>query len=261
MTGFSPRTRMIGAFGCMIAVAGAVSDSPVRAEPARPIPRVAQGPAMPPEVTPGPGQSDANTTAPVAACDVVCVRRNADPAAQACVPLIEARAPLDYDWLSRPFGGMFTQAEQPGADGIVRYRGDSIRVLVQNQWLRHAYECSWDPANGRIVGVQLRLGRLVPPAAVAQAAGTDSSNVPSTTLTAKSPAEVQRLIQQSLQRAAGAPTAPSAEKPKPKPTWGEPGIVWIKQSHLRSAQIDSTVRVSQATRNRSSVRSHKDQLR
>lgn len=252
---------MIGAFGCMIAVAGAVSDSPVRAEPARPIPRVAQGPAMPPEVTPGPGQSDANTTAPVAACDVVCVRRNADPAAQACVPLIEARAPLDYDWLSRPFGGMFTQAEQPGADGIVRYRGDSIRVLVQNQWLRHAYECSWDPANGRIVGVQLRPGRLVPPAAVAQAAGTDSSNVPSTTLTAKSPAEVQRLIQQSLQRAAGAPTAPSAEKPKPKPTWGEPGIVWIRQSHLHTAQIDSTVRVSQATRSRSTVRSHKDQVR
>ena len=97
---------------------------------------------------------------------IVVLRRNADPAAQACVSLIEAKAAVDYDWLSRPFGGMFTQAEQPGADGIVRYRGDSIRVLAQNQWLRHAYECAWDAAAGKIVAVQLRPGRLVPPAAI-----------------------------------------------------------------------------------------------
>ncbi|WP_148287837.1 hypothetical protein [Rhodopseudomonas sp. B29] len=259
MMGFS-NPRMV--ICCVIAVVYGLAATDGRAEPGRASTRIAQGPAMPPEVTPAPAPTDQNAAPVPTACDTACVRRNADSAAQACVPLIEARAPLDYDWLSRPFGGMFTQAEQPGSDGVVRYRGDSIRVLVQNQWLRHAYECAWDPMNGRIVGVQLRPGRLVPPAAVSQAAGIDASKAGgATTVTAKSPAEVQRMIQESLQRAAGVQPTPMAEKSKPKPSWGEPGIVWVRQSHLRTAQIDSKVSISQLPRSRSAPRHQKNDSR
>ena len=78
--------------------------------------RTAQGQA--PIIAPPPAAPAAE------ACDDLCVRRAADYAAQACVPLIEAKAAIDFDWLSRPFGGMFTQAEKPRGDGIIRYRGD-----------------------------------------------------------------------------------------------------------------------------------------
>jgi hypothetical protein len=124
---------------CALSAATTVAWAQSAAKPAGT--KVAQSsPGLPPAVA----QPPAPTTA--ADCDDLCVRRNADAAAQSCVGLIEAQAPVDYDWLSRPFGGMFTQAEKPGPDGIVRYRGDAIRVLTaQNQWLRHAYECAWDP--------------------------------------------------------------------------------------------------------------------
>jgi hypothetical protein len=197
----------------------------ISAAPARPaLVHTAQG--QPPVIEP-PAAASAEV------CDNACVRRAADFAAQTCVPLIEAKATLDYDWLSRPFGGMFTQAEKPGADGIIRYRGDSIRILTQNQWLRYAYECAFDPVARKIVSVQLRPGRLVPPAAVAQAMGVPVG---------------QQAAQKAPQRQAQAgQPQPAAAKPKPRPHFGEPSPISITQARLRSGQVDSLTRISQVS--------------
>jgi hypothetical protein len=204
--------------------------------------RVAQSsPGLPPALAQPPAPASP------AECDDVCVRRNADAAAQACVGLIEAQAPVDYDWLSRPFGGMFTQAEKPGADGIIRYRGDAIRVLTaQNQWLRHAYECAWDPVAHKIVEARLRPGRLVPPADVA--------------------AFIKSVIERSQQRQAAAqpnqaapqlpPQTRIVQKPvQPKvvhrrPHYSEPSAVAISQARARTARADSPARIFQAAPNR-----------
>ncbi|MBN8966777.1 MAG: hypothetical protein J0H89_15735, partial [Rhizobiales bacterium] len=174
-------------------------------------------------------------------CDALCVRRNADVAAQACVPLIEARAPLDYDWLSRPFGGMFTQAEQPGADGIIRYRGDGIRVLTaQNQWLRHAYQCSYDPVKRQIVAVDLRPGRLVPPADVAKFITDVLKHQPG----------AQVATRQAGQNATPGQQQTAAKTPaKPKrAVYGEPSLISISQARLKTGQIDSVTSIAQSSR-------------
>lgn len=189
-------------------------------------------PGLPPTVAEPPPAPSA------AACDANCVRRSADTAAQACVPLIEAKAPIDYDWLSRPFGGMFTQAEKPGKDGVIRYRGDGIRVLTaQNQWLRHAYECAYDPVARKIVDVQLRPGRLVPPADVAHFIADILKKHPGAQVSTQ-------LIGKD-----GKPLPPQAKAAvKPRPQYGEPGPITIAQAHLHTPRIDSEVRVSQSTR-------------
>ena len=211
--------------------ADSVSVAPANVSPAAPAnPAAPAGPAamrmaqgQPPIVQPP-------ASAPAAeACDDACVRRAADFAAQSCVPLIEAKAAIDYDWLSRPFGGMFTQAEKPRGDGIIRYRGDSIRILTQNQWLRYAYECAFDPVARKIVSVEVRPGRLVPPAAVAQAAG---------------PVVGQPAPQKPAQPKAVQPQ-PAAAKPKPRPHFGEPSPIAIAQVHPHGAQVDSLTHIFQ----------------
>jgi hypothetical protein len=141
--------------------------------------------------------------------------------------LIEAKAAIDYDWLSRPFGGMFTQAERPGADGIIRYRGDSIRILTRNQWLRYAYECAFDPVARKLVSVQLRPGRLSPPAAVAEAAGAKVGL----------PLPVAQKAPQRI-----------AVKPKPRRHFGEPSPISITQAYLHGGQVDSLTHIFQIPR-------------
>jgi hypothetical protein len=214
------------------------------------------GQAVPPEVVSGAPTAGPSASSEPPICDVTCVRRNADPAAQACVSLIEAKASIDYDWLSRPFGGMFAQAEQPGADGVVRYRGDSIRILVQNQWLRHSYECAWDPVARKIVGVQLRLGRLMPPASVAQLTGTP---VDQQGAQVKTPAEAQQMIREALQRASLQATKVSPVV-KPKPRWSESSPIAIRQARLHVRQVDSLINIDQASRRRS-AQSEQDRAR
>jgi hypothetical protein len=211
---------------------------------------VVPGPPDQTDTKPGPNSETAPPARPV--CDAACVRRGADHAAQACVPLIEAKAAIDYDWLSRPFGGMFTQAVQPGGDGIVRYRGDSIRVLVQNQWLRHAYECAWDPVAGKIVGVQLKPGRLIPPAAIAQLTNTPLGPQ-GNTAQMKTPEQAQQMIREALQRAAqnqGAQGQAGAAQtpPKPKRHWGEPSLIAIQQARLPDPSADSKIAIRQASK-------------
>lgn len=231
------RTFVSALFGSAIALMGITVATGQQAD--KPV-RTAQAPqsssSLPPTLAEPPAASSA------AACDANCVHRSADAAAQACVPLIEAKAPLDYDWLSRPFGGMFTQAEQPGADGIVRYRGDAIRVLtMQNQWIRHAYECAYDPVARRIVDVEIRPGRLVPPADVANFIADILKKRPgaqvTTTPIAKEPgAQV------------GLPPTQAKSPAAPRRAYGERDAITVTQSKLHGLQIDSETRIAQSKR-------------
>ncbi len=97
-----------------------------------------------------------------AGCDATCVRANNEVASQICAPRIEAQAPTDFEWVSRPFAKIFQQAEAPeGAATVVRYRGDSIRFLSPaKEWVRVTYECGFDAANRSVAYVRVRLGRL-----------------------------------------------------------------------------------------------------
>jgi hypothetical protein len=234
----SAQTAAIGN-ASRIAAADAAAAAPANVPPAAPgtpaaAARTAQG--QPPIVEPP-------APAPAAeACDDICVRRAADFAAQSCVPLIEAKAAVDFDWLSRPFGGMFTQAEKPRGDGIVRYRGDSIRILTQNQWLRYAYECAFDPVARKIVSVELRPGRLVPPAAVAQAAGAQVG-LPAPQPPA--PAAAGPKAGQPPRQAQAGQAQAAAAKPKPRRNFGEPSPISITQAHLRGGQVDTLTRIYQ----------------
>ena len=111
----------------------------------------------------------------------------------------------------------------------VRYRGDSIRILTQNQWLRYTYECAFDPVARKIVSVELRPGRLVPPAAVAQAAG----------------AVVGQPAPQKPVQPKAAQAQPVAATPKLRRHFGEPSPVSITQAHLHKGQVDTTTRIYQ----------------
>ncbi|SFV03675.1 hypothetical protein SAMN02799631_04021 [Methylobacterium sp. 174MFSha1.1] len=123
------------------------------------VPTPAQAAAVPPPAAPG--------------CDSACVRANSETAAQLCAPRVEAEAPTDFEWVSRPFAKIFQQAEAPeGASALVRYRGDSIRFLSpQKDWVRVTYECGFDAGKRAVEYVRVRLGRLdkAAPAAPAQA--------------------------------------------------------------------------------------------
>ncbi|WP_457107993.1 hypothetical protein [Methylobacterium sp. P5_C11] len=90
------------------------------------------------------------------------MRANNELASQACAPRIEAQAPTDFEWVSRPFAKIFQQAEAPeAASTVVRYRGDSIRFLSPaKEWVRVTYECGFDAASHSVAYVRVRLGRL-----------------------------------------------------------------------------------------------------
>ena len=109
--------------------------------------------------------SPAKTAAPSATqprCDAECVKTNLNKAAAACARPIEAQAPFDFDWLTRPFATLFQQADQSSSeDSIARYRGDSIRFMSpQKEWIRVSYECAYDVAAQKVVTVLVRPGRL-----------------------------------------------------------------------------------------------------
>lgn len=113
-----------------------------------------------------------------AACDVTCIRNNSDRAARSCAPRIEAQAPIDFEWINRPFGNIFQEAE-PSSESptAVRYRGDSIRFLSpQREWTRVSYECVFDVTQNRIASVSVRLGRLNAPPAAPQAASASAGH-------------------------------------------------------------------------------------
>ena len=96
------------------------------------------------------------------ACNAECVRANMEKAARACARPIEAQAPIDYEWVTRPFAGLFDEADPSAADSsVVRYRGDSIRFMTaQNTWIRISYECAFDVSSGRVTKLDLKPGRV-----------------------------------------------------------------------------------------------------
>ena len=133
-------SRIIG----LIATAGVAASLPAHAQ--------APAPAAPPPTT---------GTQPAPACDSNCIRANSDRAVQACSPRIEAEAPGDYEWLFRPYGSIFQEADTPEqpSSAVVKYRGDSIRFMSpQREWVRAIYECGFDAATQRVAYVRVRLG-------------------------------------------------------------------------------------------------------
>jgi hypothetical protein len=145
-------------------------------------------------------------------CDANCVRENAAKAAEACAPRIEAQAPQDFDWITRPNPGIFQQADPSSpSDAIVRYRGDSVRFMAADKtWTRVSYECGFDVGSKTVSYVQVRSGRLDQPLApVAEP---------------KTP-----MVQAAASPAVNAPVAPPGAARPPRPRVGEPSPIVIQQ--------------------------------
>lgn len=144
------------------------------------------------EAKPAPGE------AAKVGCDANCTRQAIPAAIQACVPGIERQAPTDFEWMNRPTGTIFQEAEPPsGAETVVKYRGDSVRFLnPQGQWVRITYECEYDTAGKSVRGVKVRLGRIdgkgANTAAAALPAGSAATGRPSAATTSPPQAQVKR---------------------------------------------------------------------
>lgn len=145
-------------------------------------------------------------------CDENCVRANAAKASELCAPRIEAQAPSDFDWITRPNPGIFQQADPSSpADAVVRFRGDSVRFMdATKSWVRVSYECGFDVNSQTVTYVHVRAGRL------------DQSNTPTPAQAANSSTPAQTTAAATPQQ-----TAPTAAKPKPR-VW-EPSPVEIQQ--------------------------------
>jgi hypothetical protein len=111
-------------------------------------------------------------------CDMACVRANMGKALVACAPRIEAEAPGDYEWLYRPYGGIFQEGDPPSEprSSVARYRGDAIRFLSpQKEWVRAVYECGFDVSSERVAYVRAELGVMGKPRAVPVLPGAQPS--------------------------------------------------------------------------------------
>jgi hypothetical protein len=146
-------------------------------------------------------------------CDANCVRENAPKAAETCAPRIEAQAPTDFDWITRPNAGIFQQADPSSpSDAIIRYRGDSVRFMAADKsWTRVSYECGYDASTKTVSYVHVRSGRLDQP--LVQAAAPSSVAQAVAGPAPKNPASPQT----------------AAVTPKPRPRVWEPSPVAIQQ--------------------------------
>ena len=171
-------------------------------------------PSSPPSATPGPSNQPPAPQPPAApsavACDVACVRGSAERAVQVCAPRIEAEAPGDFEWLVRPYGTIFQQADAPdqAASPIARYRGDSIRFLSpQKEWVRAIYECAFDTSKGQAVQVRVRLGVLGKASAVPPVPAPPQAQVQAPQAAPGPAAKGQAAPAAAAAPAAGAPTS------------------------------------------------------
>jgi hypothetical protein len=167
-------------------------------------------------------------------CDVECIKKTTDAAGQACAPLIEAKAPLDYDWLARPFGGIFQQAEPSSTEtSLVRYRGDAIRFLTpQNQWTRVSYECGYDVAKAAATFVNVRVGRLDR----STTAAVERTNDPAQERNQqRQPPQQPQFVGKQGPGPQGnlAAAQPAANGAKPPMRYGEPSVIDISQVPAR----------------------------
>lgn len=166
----------------------------------------------PPVATPGGIQSAAQVgQAAPPRCDANCVRANAQRASELCAPKIEAQAPSDFDWLTRPSPGIFQQADPSSpTDAVVRFRGDSVRFMdASKTWIRVSYECGYDVDAQTVAFVHVRAGRL------------DQANVPAQPQAASSTSPAQTTAAAAPQQAA----APA----RPRPRVWEPSPIEIQQ--------------------------------
>jgi hypothetical protein len=171
-------------------------------------------PVSPPKATPGgvlPAAQIGQAAPPQ--CDSNCVRANAGKASEACARRIEAQAPSDFDWISRPNPGIFQQADPSSpTDSVVRFRGDSIRFMTaEKSWMRISYECGYDVRAQAVTFVNVRAGRLDQPLSQVKA--------PATNVQPAGPALVAAPVQSQ--------TSPQARPPRPHV--GEPSPIEIEQ--------------------------------
>lgn len=167
----------------------------------------------PPVATPSGVQSAAQVgQAAPPRCDANCVRTNAGRASELCAPKIEAQAPADFDWLTRPSPGIFQQADPSSpTDAVVRFRGDSVRFMdATKAWIRVSYECAFDVESQTVTYVHVKAGRL------------DQANASVQPPAANSAPPAQTA-------AANAPQQAAPNPPRPRPRVWEPSPVEIQQ--------------------------------
>jgi len=167
----------------------------------------------PPVATPSGVQSAAQVgQAAPPRCDENCVKNNLNRASELCAPKIEAKAPSDFDWLTRPNSGIFQQADPSSpTDAIVRYRGDSVRFMdASKSWVRVSYECGFDVESHTVTFVNVRVGRLDQPNAPAQPQAVNSAPPAQTTASSAAPQQ-------------------AAATTRPRPRVWEPSAVEIQQ--------------------------------
>lgn len=168
----------------------------------------------PPVATPSGVQSAAQVgQAAPPRCDANCVRANAGRASELCAPKIEAKAPSDFDWLTRPSPGIFQQADPSSpSDSVVRFRGDSVRFMdASKTWVRVSYECAFDVDSQTVTNVQVRAGRL------------DQANTLDPSQSANSAPAAQTTAANTPPQQAASAVA------KPRPRVWEPSPVEIQQ--------------------------------
>lgn len=208
------------------------------AKPSAPPPSALAATTAPAPAANTPAPTQASNTQP--RCDAACVRASMSGAAQACAPRIEAEAPIDYEWLTRPVGSIFQEADPSSAENsVVVYRGDTIRFLnPQKEWVRVAYQCAFDVAERKVMDVRLRPGRLSSPP-TGQANGKPLSPTaakPSGAAAAQPQPKIESAalaaaIQQAAQKRQaqnGAGGAPAPKPPKP-PRIGEESEIEFTQ--------------------------------
>lgn len=183
-------------------------------------------------------KEDAAPAGPV--CDNACVVANMDRAGPGCARAIEARAPIDFDWLNRPFTGVFQEADPLGGDSpVVIYRGDSIRFLTERgQWVRQTYECAFDVRAGAVGPVRTRAGRIgqAPPVAAAAAQNKKPAAPSSGAAAAAGNGKVDgKALAAAISQAVRNKNQPGGKAPRPmKVKPGEVSPVEVEQMDLES---------------------------
>ncbi len=185
---------------------------------------------------------DADAAKPAArgVCDADCIRANSEAAAQLCARPIEAQAPIDYEWVDRPYSGFFQEADPAGdQSAVVIYRGDSIRFLTPGkEWVRMTFECAYDVGARKLAGVRVtqgRLGQVVPPPQ-ATASVIPAPRPPKAASQPQTPTQVNgAALAAAIQRAAQRPKAEQrpTQRPAPKPSRtmiiSEPSNIEVEQ--------------------------------
>jgi hypothetical protein len=169
------------------------------------------------------------------ACDANCIRANSDVAAQACARPIEAQAPIDFEWVNRPYSSFFQEADPAdGQSSIVIYRGDSIRFLTPGKaWVRMTFECAYDIGARKLAGVRVREGRIgQPPVTAPVAAAATTNSIPSArppkAAQAAPPKQINgAALAAAIQRATRQPRA--APKPSRTMIIAEPSSIEVEQ--------------------------------